>query len=73
MIALGKIGGTTAEAALIDLLKDDELTGHVIWALGNLRSVKAEPYIEPFLGHSMAWIRKEASNARKKIVSRKQA
>ena len=39
-------------SVLLDLLADDELSGHVIIALGKLKAKEARPYIEPFLNQS---------------------
>jgi len=52
---------------LIGLLKDPDVVGHAIIALGKLRATKARPRIEPFLDHPMPWIRHEAKRAIEKI------
>jgi len=52
---------------LLDLLKDDEVTGHAIMALGKLKPQVARPHVEPFLKHPNAWVRNEAKKTIAKI------
>jgi hypothetical protein len=66
-VALGNMKNPLAVDVLIELLKDDEVAGHALIALGKLKSWKARPYIEPFLEHPKAWVRKEAKRALAKI------
>jgi len=66
-IALGNMRDARAVDVLIDLLSDNEIAGHAIIGLGNLRNRKARPYIEPFLTHPKTWWRNEAKKALAKI------
>ena len=66
-VALGNMKDPRAVDVLIELLEDEEVAGHALLALGKLKSSKAKPYIEPFLGHPKAWVRKEAKRALAKI------
>lgn len=50
-------------AALVELLKDDDVAGHALSALGRMNAVEARPAIEPFLTHANAWWRKTAKKA----------
>ena len=67
MLALANMKNPQAVDVLIEFLKDDEVAGHVIMALGQLKAAKAQKAIEAFLGHQKTWIRKEASKALLKI------
>ncbi len=66
-LALGNMKEPYVQDVLINLLDDDEIVGHVVIALGRLKSKKAKPYIEPLLAHPKAWVRREAMRALKKI------
>jgi HEAT repeat protein len=68
VITLGKIGTAHCEDLLLQLLENGDLVSHVIWSLGNLRSIRAEKLLIPFLINSNALIRKEAASAIKKIA-----
>ena len=65
--ALAKIKHPDAAQALIELLSDEDIKGHAIFALGELRAPEAANYIEPFLKSENAWLRKEARRALSKI------
>ncbi|CAM2877319.1 HEAT repeat domain-containing protein [Hathewaya histolytica] len=58
-----------AISILIELLKDDDVNGHAIMALGYFKNDELIKYIEPFLHHEKSWIRKETEKAIKKIKS----
>jgi HEAT repeat protein len=62
-IALGNIKDSRAEQVLIPLLRDEEIAGHAIIALGKVGSRNACSAIESFLNHSVAWVRQEARKA----------
>jgi hypothetical protein len=66
-VALGNMKNTAAVDVLIQLLDDDEVAGHVLMALGKLKSQKARIFIERFLNHPKPWIRKEAVKTLKKL------
>ena len=62
-LALGKMRDPRALSILVDLLKDEEISGHAIIGLGKLGAAPARPYLEPFLDNSKSWIRNEAKKA----------
>jgi len=64
---LAKLKDPRIPDVLIGLLDDEDITGHVVSALGKMRVVKARSRIEKFLNHPKAWIRKGASNALQRI------
>jgi HEAT repeat protein len=66
-ISLGNMKDSRAQDVLIILLDDEEVVGHAIIALGKLKSPKAYPFIERFLTHPKAWVRKEAKKALDRI------
>ena len=67
VIALGKMKSARVEQALIDLLNDEEISPHVLDALGRQKSLKARAKINKLTNHSKPLIRKEAQKALKKI------
>lgn len=67
VILLGKLKCEKSIPVLIELLKDDDVNGHAIMALGYFKDEKLIQYIEPFLNHKQLWIRKEAEKAIRKI------
>ena len=56
-----------AEKIAFGLLEDQDVQGHAIRALGNLRSFQSIEAIEQFLSSSNEWHRREANTALKKI------
>jgi YD repeat-containing protein len=70
MVVLGlrKCGGERVIDVLMTLLADEQVAGHAVMALGDLRAVKAIASIERFLGHSKQWVRAEARKALGKIA-----
>ncbi len=66
-VALGNMKNPAAVDVLIELLGDEEVAGHAIMALGKLKAEKARPYIERFLDHPKAWVRREAKKALAKL------
>lgn len=66
-VALGNMKDPRAVDVLLELLHDDQVAGHAIFALGKIKSFKARPYIEPFLNNDKSWVRKEAKRALEKI------
>ena len=65
--ALGNMSDQRVIPVLLDLLKDEEMSGHAIVALGKLKPPAARSHIEPFLKHPNAWVRKEAKKTIEKI------
>jgi len=66
VVGLGNMKDGRAIPPLLDLLKDDIVSGHAIVALGRLRAPSAPPHVLPFLKHPKAWVRKEA----RKVIER---
>lgn len=56
-----------AEEIALELIQQEDVQGHAINALGNLRSVRATEAIEKLLSSKNEWHRREARNALKKI------
>lgn len=71
VILLGKLRCEKAITTLISLLKDDEVNGHAIIALGYFKDINLIKYIEPFLNHEKRWIKKEAEKSIKKLKTNK--
>lgn len=69
-VALGNMLTPAAVGVLIELLQDDEVAGHAIIGLGNLKATAARGAIEGFLRHPKSWIRAEAKKTLKKIGTR---
>lgn len=65
--ALGNMTDPAAVDVLLELLRDDEVAGHALVALGKLKAQRARTAIEPFLDHPKPWVRKEAERALAKI------
>ena len=65
--AIAKTRHPDAATTLLNCLADEQLTGHAIFALGQLRAVEAQGAIEPYLNHKNKWFRKEARRALAKI------
>jgi len=66
-VALGNMKNPAVVDVLIELLGDEEVAGHAIMALGKLKAEKARPFIERFLEHPKAWVRREAKKALAKL------
>lgn len=70
-VALGNMSKASAAVdVLLDLLKDGEVAGHAIIALGKLKAGSAREAIEVFLKDPKPWVRKEAARALKAIGGR---
>ncbi len=67
VMGLGNMNDQRVIPVLIDLLKDDEVSGHAIMALGKLKPPAARPHVEPFLKHPNTWVRKEAKKTIERI------
>ena len=57
------IAALPAARALIGLLSDDDVVGHVVKAVGVSRTREARSGVEWLLNHPKAWVRKEAKKA----------
>jgi len=67
LLGKSKKNKARSENLAIEALGDEDLQGHAIRALGNLRSIQAKSAIEKFSSSSNAWLRKEAQTALNKI------
>lgn len=67
--ALGRMRDPRAVGLLIELLDDEQMTGHALCGLGKLKPRPAgiRSHVEPFLNHPKAWIRKEAKKLLAKL------
>jgi len=63
VLALRKAKNPRAVDVLIELLEDDEVSGHALSSLSKLKTEKARPHIERFLDDPRAWVRREATRA----------
>ncbi len=69
IVGLGNMSDPRAVAVLVELLKDDEVCGHAIIALGKLKAPASRAHVQPFLRHPNEWVRKEAKRTIEKIDS----
>lgn len=69
VLALGKLQHPRAVPVLVDLLEDEEVAGHAVKALGNLKAVEAKGGLEGMLKHTKTWIREEAASALSRIAN----
>lgn len=67
-VALGNMKDDRVDEVLIDLLDDEEISGHVLMAVRKRRIRRAKDKIEKLTSHPKAWIRKEAEKALKAIT-----
>jgi HEAT repeat protein len=67
--ALGKIGGPSAEAKLLELLGTQQglILGDIAQALGKLESRQAAPLLKGLCNHESEWVRQNASFALRKL------
>jgi HEAT repeat protein len=63
VLALANVKNDKAKMALKILLKDEDVCGYAIMALGKIGSKDAAIDIEPFLTHPKEWVREEARKA----------
>jgi HEAT repeat protein len=61
--ALSNIQDQRSIQVLVNLLKDDQVAGHAIIALGQLHAIDLVEELEPFLQHPKPWIRSAAEQA----------
>jgi hypothetical protein len=67
VLALGKLRHHQAVPVLLTLLKQEEVAGHAVNALGKLKATEARDAIEGMVKHPQPWVRKEAKAALAKI------
>jgi len=65
--ALAKTKDPRAVDVLIELLDDEEVAGHAVYALRLLAPPKAQAALERFVDHPKTWVRNEARRALAKI------
>jgi hypothetical protein len=63
VVGLGKFPEDAVYETLLRLLKDHDVRGHAVMALGKLAYVPARDELIPFLDHEKAWIRRKAKQA----------
>ena len=68
-LALGNMKDPRASQILVDLLQDEEVAGHAVMALGNVKAKHARPAVERLLTHPKEWVRKEARKALARMES----
>ncbi len=66
-VALGNMHDPRAVDLLLELLRDDEVVGHALTALGKLKAQKARPQVDSLLNHPKPWVRKEAQRTMAKL------
>lgn len=71
--ALGKIRSERALKAAIASLDDEDVVLHALSALARMRDPEAIPFVEPFLRHKKAAIRKEARKTLERLGKAKTA
>jgi hypothetical protein len=69
-LALGNMKSPRAVSVLRELLRDDELVGHAVMALGKLGAAAALPDLEGLVQHPKKWVREEARSALARTRSR---
>lgn len=60
VLALAKMTRPEAVEVLVNLLDDEEVSGHVVSALAKLGAAVPREKVEPFLKHKADWVRKDA-------------
>lgn len=68
--ALGRIGDRKAVPVLIESLKDEDVEGHAVIALGMIGDKSTIEAIKPFLKNKRRWVRKAAKKAIERIKRR---
>ena len=69
-IALVRAGGPKAEDVLIQLLDDEDVAGHALYALRTIATEKSTPRLKTFLSHPRMWVRREAEKTLAHIQKR---
>jgi len=62
-LALGNCRNPRAVEVLIALLADEQVVGHAVMALGQLKPKAARSHVQELLRHPKAWVRAEATKA----------
>jgi len=67
-LAVAKTKNRDAIPVLLDLINNDEFTGHVAEALGILRAAEATPKLKEIAGsHKKPWVRRQAKTALRRL------
>ena len=64
---LGQYGGKEYIPTLINLLTDEVVSGHAVYALRLLKAKDAAEYVRPFIDSKITWVRNEAKSYFKSI------
>lgn len=67
VLGLGRSNDSRAASVLVELLHDEDVSGHAVKALGKLKAPETRPALEPMLHDSRAWVRREARKALAKL------
>jgi HEAT repeat protein len=65
--ALGNMKNPEAVSVALELTNDPDVAGHAVVALGELREPVAAPRLRELENHPVAWIRREAGRALRRI------
>jgi hypothetical protein len=68
VMALGKIGSSASIPVLLGLLRQEEVAGHAVDALGRLQAVEATEELQRLAAHGKPWVRKAAAKALARIA-----
>jgi hypothetical protein len=63
VVALGNMKTPYVVDVLIELLPDEDVTGHAVMALGKLRAKRAREAVAALQNHPKAWVRAEVKKA----------
>lgn len=67
VMLLGQYGGKESIPTLINLLNDEVVNGHAVYALRLLKAKDAAEYVRPFIDSKITWVRNEAKSYFKSI------
>jgi hypothetical protein len=62
VMLLGQYGGKAYIPTLVELLNDEVVSGHAVYALRLLKAKEAAEYVRPFLDSKVTWVRNEAKS-----------
>lgn len=67
VLALGRFKGQKVEAALVELLDDEQVAGHAVKAIARRPFTAAVPKLRRFSGDQRAWVKREAQRVLEKL------
>jgi hypothetical protein len=67
VMLLGQYGGKAYISTLTELLDDEIISGHAVYALRVLKAKEAAEHVRPFLNSDITWVRNEAKKYFKSI------